>query len=192
MRLSRRNREQYESSLEILFEENYERIYRFSMSLTSDPELAEEVTQEAFYKAFLKLETLKDKGKFYSWVCSIAINEYKDMLRKRIERRNRNITIYNQNGELQDDNIPELRETKDPERIYEDREAIHEVVKCVEELSIEEQQIINLKYYHGLTYAEIEEILGIKADNAKVKSFRAKKKVMERLQSIKSKEVHKS
>ena len=31
------------------------------MSLTLDPELAEEVTQEAFYKAFLKLETLKDK-----------------------------------------------------------------------------------------------------------------------------------
>jgi len=67
IRLSKRNREQYESSLEILFEENYERIYRFSMSLTLDPELAEEVTQEAFYKAFLKLETLKDKGKFYSW-----------------------------------------------------------------------------------------------------------------------------
>lgn len=190
IRLSKEEGERYEAALQVLFEEYYDSIYKVALSITLDTELAQDATQEAFYKAFLKLDTLKDKGKFYPWLYSIVVNVCKDMLRLRSRDINRTIGIYDEEGKLRDYNIPELGNVCTPEDIYEDQERIQEIIECIEELTIEEQQILNLKYYHEFTYAEIAEILGIKEGTAKMKAFRARKKIIQKLEIIECKEVH--
>jgi len=47
----------YENAIEVLFSENYEKVYRKALSILLDPELAKDATQETFFRAFCKLHT---------------------------------------------------------------------------------------------------------------------------------------
>ena len=80
----------YENATEILFEENYNRVYRKAVSILLDTELAKDAAQETFLRAFSNMDTLKDKSKFSSWVCSIAVNVCNRMLMQKIKFRSKN------------------------------------------------------------------------------------------------------
>ena len=92
----------YEDALSILFAENYERVYKLALSLTFDEELSKDITQTTFTRAFEGLSKLKDKSKFSAWVCAIAVNVSKDMLRKKINTRNTTVSLYDKNENLQE------------------------------------------------------------------------------------------
>ena len=144
--------------------------------------MAEEATQEAFVKAFNKFDTLRDRSKFGSWVCSIAVNVCKDLLKRVIVDRQRNVSIYDRDGKIKD-YIYELRDFNIPEKIYENIEIREELKHCIDELDTDTQMIINLKYYHDFTYKEIAEIMNIKEGTAKTRLYRAKRKIAKSLKS---------
>ena len=89
--LARKHRSLNEG-LEVLYKDT--KVYRTVFGLTGDKQITEDAVQEAFIKAFNKLEQLKDKGKFGSWVITIAVNQAKDMLTNRA--RHRIVPIYEQ------------------------------------------------------------------------------------------------
>lgn len=63
--------ELYEYSIEVLFEEYYTMAYKKALSMLPNEEYAKDAVQEAFIKAFLNMNELKNKSKFKAWIYTI-------------------------------------------------------------------------------------------------------------------------
>jgi len=68
-----------------LFDENVPRVYALCLRMSADTELAEDLTQEVFIKAWEKLKTFQFQSKFSSWLHSIAVNLF--LSHKRSQKR---------------------------------------------------------------------------------------------------------
>jgi RNA polymerase sigma-70 factor (ECF subfamily) len=169
----------YENATEILFTENYDRVYKKAASILADPELAKDATQETFFRAFLKMDTLTDKSKFSSWVCSITVNVCNRMLGQKVKYRINNLSIYDDDGNIRD-NIPGLIDFNVPDNIYEDSEIRQELKRYISELDVESQQIINMKIYGDFSIEEISAYMDMKESTVKSKIHRAKQKVADK------------
>jgi len=172
--------ERYEYSIQVLFEENYDRAYNTAIAILLNKELAKDAVQEAFLRALLKIDTLRDKSKFSIWICSITKNICRDMLRQICKQRNRNISIYDEAGNIKN-NIVELSDLNIPDKIYEDNEARQELKAFIGEMDSDTQTVINLRYFEDFTYEQIAEYMDIKENNVKVKLHRAKRKVGDKI-----------
>lgn len=80
-----------------LFEEIYEDyardVYRFLLGMTHEPELAEELTQETFFKALKASTSFRGEAKMTTWLFQIAKNCYNDYLRAE-KRRSKLLEDY--------------------------------------------------------------------------------------------------
>ena len=166
------NKKTCDYNLDDLFKKHYRYIYKVVLAIVLDQEMAKDVTQEAFLKAFLKIDTLKDIEKFEKWVYSIAVNTCWDVLRKTSKIKSTNLDI-------EDYSIEDTSSL--PDEIYEQSETREEIVRCIRQMDATTQQIINLKYYLGFTYEEISRFMNISLSNVKVKLHRSKKKILSRL-----------
>lgn len=64
------------TEFERLFLDHREFVFRYLLKLSGDSSLAEELTQEAFFRAYMNLPRLRDREKAPAWLCSIARNAY--------------------------------------------------------------------------------------------------------------------
>ena len=63
----------------------YDRVYRFLLALSGDPNQAEDLTQEVFYRALLHIGSYREQGQMLTWLCAIGKNLWLSQCRK--ERR---------------------------------------------------------------------------------------------------------
>ena len=157
--LGRKRRNLYEG-LEVLYKEHYARVYRAVFALTRDKQITEDAVQEAFFKALNKLEQLKDKSKFGSWVTRIAVNEAKDILKNRALQRI--VPIHDPISLGSADKRISNLEVQD------------EVDRVLVQLKLSDKEILILKYYCELSIEELAEVLGIYPSTAKVRLHRAR------------------
>jgi len=177
----------YEDALSVLFSENYEKVYKLALSLTSDEELSKDITQITFTRAFEGLRKLKDKTKFSSWVCSIAVNVSKDMLRTKITNRNKIISLYDKKGNIQN-HLQDMVDFDNIEEEYEAIEMIKDLFKYINTLNIEEKQLIHLRYFEDYTYSEIAKHLKMKQSTVGMKLLRIKEKLESNIKKNRKKE----
>lgn len=178
-----KNDKRYENSIQVLFEENYDSAYNTAIAILHNKELAKDAVQEAFIKAFLKIDKLNDKSKFSIWICTITRNVCKDMLRQICKQRNKNISIYDEEGNIKN-NIVELSDFNIPDKILEDNEIKQELKAFIGEMDADSQTIINLRYFEDFTYVQIAEYMEINENNVKVKLHRAKRKIADKIKNI--------
>jgi RNA polymerase sigma-70 factor (ECF subfamily) len=172
----------YENAINVLFEENYAKVYKKIASILYDVELAKDATQETFMRAFSKLDTLSDKSKFSPWVYAIAVNICNRMLKQKITYRNKNISIYDDEGNML--NISELVDFNVPDKIFENNEIRQELKQCIGELDVETQQIINMRFGNEFSIQEIAECLDLKEGTIKSRIYRAKRKIADELAKL--------
>ncbi len=177
----------YEGAWQTLYEDNYNRVFKTALKIVIDKGLAEDVAQEAFVSAFLKIKTLKDKSKFSAWVCTIAENVAKNVLKQKVNRYNKIISLEIMDTKIPDDLI-QLGEKDNPEILYEENEAAMEILNCIEGLDSEGRHILHLKIYEGLTYADIAEQMNIKEGTIRMKALRAREKVYKKMNRYVDKE----
>ena len=122
-------------------------IYRYALSITKDPYVAEDVLHDTFLKALLQPRLL-DPTKAQAWLYRVARNLCYDHLRKTQRKQ-----------------LPTQPPTQ-TENPYLDREMIAS-------LSPEEQEVVTLKIVGGLTHREIGAVLGITAKAAQKRYERA-------------------
>ena len=73
--------EDYQEIYSLYFQD----VYRYILALSRDSNLAEEITQEAFFKALKSLDSFQGQCKLYVWLCQIAKNTYLSYLKKHKE-----------------------------------------------------------------------------------------------------------
>lgn len=68
---------------ERIYAEYYDQVYGYCLKLTHDPHMAEEVTQESFFKALKAIDSFHGECRLQVWLCQIAKNTYFSLLKKR-------------------------------------------------------------------------------------------------------------
>lgn len=134
-------------------------MYRLSYSILKNEEDAKDAVQEAIYNAYKKLETLKDKRKFKSWIYKIVTNTSFEIL------RNKKNYI-----DIEQENIP-------AEKI--DIDTNLTLWKAVQGLEQPYRTTITLFYYEDMSIKEISEITGSKVDAIKKQLSRGRDKIKE-------------
>lgn len=150
-------------------------VYNFLYKLTNDIELSEELTQETFYTAIKKINTLNKKESIRTWLYQIAKNKWKDYLRK-----NKKANIN-----LDENTVENLVANYDIEEDMIAKDNIIEFYKKIHMLDIDTREIIYLKIIRNFTFKEISQILGKNEEWARKKFYRGKLKLKESLKNEK-------
>ena len=150
-------------------------VYNFLYKLTNDIELSEELTQETFYTAIKKINTLNKKERIRTWLYQISKNKWKDYLRK-----NKKANI-----DLEENTVENLVANYDIEEDMIAKDNIIEFYKKIHMLDIDTREIIYLKIIRNFTFKEISQILGKNEEWARTKFYRGKLKLKESLKDEK-------
>ena len=161
--------------MDAIYIKYYKNVYNFLYKLTNDVELSEELTQETFYTAIKKINTLKNKESIRTWLYQIAKNKWKDYLKKNKRR----------NVDLDENNIENLVANYDLEEDIITKDNIIELFKNIHMLYIDTKKIIYLKIIRNFTFKEISQILGKSEEWARTKFYRGKIKLKESLKNEK-------
>ncbi len=155
-------------------------IYRLALNITRNNEDAEDVLQEAFLKAYTKLDRFQGNSRFYTWLVRIAVNEALMKLRKR--KSDRTVSL----DEPVETDVSEIvREVKDwgdnPEQTYAKTE-LHEILsKAIDTLEPAYRTVFVLRDVENLSTEETAESLGLSVPAVKSRLLRARLKLREQL-----------
>ena len=155
----------------VIFEMFYNKVYSTAYYIVKDPHIAQDVTQEAFVKAFKQIHTLKEPNKVESWLVTIATRAAIDVLRK-IKSRNE---ITTEDVYLDIYTVSNL--SSSTEKIIEDQFLQKEVNNALSQLKPEYKQVLLLKYNSYLKDEEIASELSLSVGAVKSRIHRAKKKL---------------
>ncbi|MBQ0733975.1 RNA polymerase sigma factor [Aquimarina celericrescens] len=151
--------------MSILFDRYHVRIYNFLLKMTRDQDVSQDITQEVFYKV-LKYRTSYKKGKFSSWIYTIARNVFSDHYQKQKNKDQRLNDIHYKT-------IGQETNSVDDEEI---KEQLH---LALMKLSHSDRELIIMNRYQGIKYQEIAEIMDSTEGAVKTKVHRAIHKLKE-------------
>ena len=162
-----------ESAFEALVTENEKRIYNLCRRLTGNQEDAAELTQEAFLNAWRGLGRFQGESSFSTWLYRLATNACIDFLRKEKRRQSLSMTVsLDDEEEARQVELPDERYA--PEGALEHAEARRAVAEGLERLTLEHRQVLVMREIHGLSYAEIGQVLGLEEGTVKSRIARAR------------------
>ncbi len=168
-----------------LVELNQERLFASMLQVTGSPDEAEEVVQDAFIRAFVKLDTFQRNSQFFTWLYRIAFNS---ALTRRRRRRNRVSLEHARETvglEIADDgdavDEPMLR-----------RERVSLVRQALGELTEEHRSILVLREMEDQSYENIAEILEISIGTVRSRLSRARRQLKVTLEAMQRAEETKS
>lgn len=153
------------TDFEQMFSENYDFIFKFLTKLCKDVSLAEELTQETFFRAYMNYSQLRNKSKASVWLCQIAKNTYYAWCNSN-----------KKTAEADDDivaDIPDLAEA------FIQKELSREAFAKLHELDEPYKEVFMLNVFANLSLNEISALFGKSESWARVTLYRAKKKLRE-------------
>lgn len=139
-------------------------LYATILRMTKNPQMAQDLLQEAFIKVYEQLEKFDQKGPFKSWLYRVAINHCLDQFRKK-------------SIQLEEAGESRLINNATPEIVFLKREKSRELERLIATLPEDERLILLLRYANDLSYVEICDTLRISLADVRNKLHRAKKKL---------------
>lgn len=154
-------------------------VMRLALNLTGSEHDAQDIYQEAFFKAYKSIGNFRFECSFYTWIYRIAANLCMDHLRRRNVRKEDAPVATDADGETFDllDRVADQRATNDPERALVSAEIAGRVKSALEKLTPRERTVFELKHYEGLKLRTIGEMLHTTEETAKNTLFRATQKL---------------
>lgn len=159
------------------------KLLRLVMRLVRDPAEAEDVTQEAFIKAYRALPNFRGESAFYTWLYRIGVNTAKNWL---ISNRRRMPTVSDIAGD-ESEGIDEsglLRDDETPDRVLMSKQIGATVNAAMEALPEDLRAAITLREIDGLSYEEIAEVMDCPIGTVRSRIFRARDAIASRLRPL--------
>ena len=164
------------SAFEELVKRHQELVFSLSFKLTGNRELANDVAQEAFIRAWKAIEKFRGDSTFGTWIYRITVNTAWT-LRKKAKKH------YSLN--IEDTQEPVVvDEKKDPELVAINSDLSIVLRKALNQIPLEQRIIVELKNIEGRSHKEIADYLDISVTAAKVRLHRAHQKLRNILEEI--------
>ena len=159
------------------------KLLRIAQSVTRNREEAEDAVQEAFFKAYQKLDQFHENAKFSTWMIRIVLNEALMKLRKQRTAREESL---DSNLPSNSDVLPrDLADwSPDPQELYGAVEFRKILVKCLGSLQPRLRVVFVLRDIEELSVSEICQLLSLSAVAVKSRLFRARRQLRERLNRL--------
>jgi RNA polymerase sigma-70 factor, ECF subfamily len=155
-------------------------VFRIAQHITQNREDAEDVVQDAFLKAYQKLDQFQGNSKFYTWLVRIAVNEALMRLRKR--KTDKTVSMDDE-VETEDGAMPrEFADwSPDPEQQFRQSELNDILARAIQGLPASFRTVFVLRDVEGMSTEETAEMLGLSVPAVKSRLLRARLQLRERL-----------
>ena len=151
-----------------IYAEYFSEVYKFVLSLCQDSALAEEITQEAFFKALKNIDSFNGNCKRGTWLCKIAKNTFYSYMKKHKGQVDYPLEII-----ISDENIEEQ---------FADKETAYTIHKVLHKLNEPYKEIFWLRIFGELSFSQIGALFNKTESWARVTYYRAKVMIKEELQ----------
>jgi len=149
-----------------IYTEHFSDVYKYVLTLCRNEAIAEEVTQETFFKAMRHMDQFNGSCKLYVWLCQIAKNTYFSLSKK---RKRMVLDI--------DADFPDI--ASDLEEDYFDKEAATRLHVLLHNLNEPYKEVFTLRVFGELPFSQIGELFGKTDSWARLIFYRAKKQLQE-------------
>lgn len=156
--------------LDRIYQDNFIKVYRYILSISGDPHLAEDITQDTFFKALKKLDHFRGDCTVTTWLCRIARNQY-------LNQKNRQSRLQDTINNRSSENV--AAPSAEQELIQ--REQASEVMIAMQRLDDPYKEVFSLRMFSELSFKEIGKVFGKNDSWARVVFHRAKLKIKEEL-----------
>lgn len=159
-------------------------VYYMLLKMVKDADDAEDLTQEAFAKAFVSIEKFDSKFAFSTWLFRIATNNCIDYIRKkRVQTISIDTPIEGDDGSAMRPDVKD--ENLDPNQQVVREQRKHYLNMALDRLPGKYRQLVDLRYFKELSYEEIADTLEIPLGTVKAQLFRARELLAQELRKIK-------
>jgi RNA polymerase sigma-70 factor (ECF subfamily) len=177
--LVKRAQKDDKQAFETLVMRHQNRVFAVAGGILRNREDVEDIAQQVFLKAYFSIKRFDQRAAFSTWLYKITVNECWDLLRKRkvrplvfeAELSQEQTQAYQASSE-QSDGRPDTSEQLAA------RQQVEELMSCLDE---RDRTMLVLKEVQGFSVEEIAEIMEINANTVKVRLFRARQKITERV-----------
>src|SRR5580704_9454969 len=177
--LVRRAQKDDKAAFEELVKRHQSRVFAVAGGILRNREDVEDIGQQVFLKAYFSLKRFDQRAAFSTWLYKITVNECWDLLRKRkvrplvfeAELSEEQVRQY-QASEEKTDGAPDVSER------LASQEQVEKLLECLDE---RDRMMLILKEVQGFSVEEIAEILEINGNTVKVRLFRARQKITDRM-----------
>lgn len=177
--LVRRAQKDDKAAFEELVKRHQSRVFAVAGGILRNREDVEDIAQQVFLKAYFSLKRFDQRAAFSTWLYKITVNECWDLLRK---RKVRPLVFEAEFSEEQARQYQAVEEKGDGALDASEqlalRQEVQELMECLEE---RDRLMLVMKEVQGFSVEEIAEILEINGNTVKVRLFRARQRITERV-----------
>jgi RNA polymerase sigma-70 factor, ECF subfamily len=159
-------------AMQALFARHQLRVYRFVLRLVGNPTAAEDLISEVFLDVWRQADRFEGRSTVSTWLLGIARFKALSSMRRRPHE------------ELDDEKAGAIEDSADnPELSIQKKDKGAALRKCLQALSPEHREVIDLVYYHEKSVEEVAAIVGIPEATVKTRMFYARKKLSDLLKA---------
>jgi RNA polymerase sigma-70 factor (ECF subfamily) len=148
------------------------RVFRFLLRFIKDEGRAEDLIGEVFLDVWRQADRFEARSSVSTWILGMARFKALSSLRKTTE------------AELDDEQAAAIADDADtPETVSQKLDKAKAIRRCIDQLSTEHREIVDLVYYQEKSISEVAEIVGIPENTVKTRMFYARKRLQELMQS---------
>jgi len=170
-------------AFELLVEKYQRKLARVLSRFIRDPAEVEDVTQEAFIKAYRALPAFRGDSAFYTWLYRIGINTAKNYLMAMGRRAPTSTEVEAEEAEGFEEG-EQLRDINTPESVLLSKEIAATVNATIEELPEELRTAIQLREIEGMSYEDIAQVMNCPIGTVRSRIFRAREAIAEQLRPL--------
>jgi RNA polymerase sigma-70 factor (ECF subfamily) len=170
-------------AFELLVEKYQRKLARLLSRFIRDPAEVEDVTQEAFIKAYRALPAFRGDSAFYTWLYRIGINTAKNYLMAMGRRAPTSTEVEADQAEGFDEG-EQLRDINTPESVLLSKEIAETVNSTIEKLPEELRIAIQLREIEGMSYEDIAKVMDCPIGTVRSRIFRAREAIAQQLRPL--------
>ncbi len=157
------------------------RIIGLAMKFVKDIQIAEDVAQESFIKAYKSLDSFREESAFYTWLYRIASNTSKNYL---ISKKRKKELLESEVFCSEEIDIFDIPGGNSPEEILQANNLREVILESLSNLPEDIRTAVSLREFEGLSYEEISEVLNCPIGTVRSRIFRGREIIQEKISPL--------
>ena len=158
------------------------RVVGLALKFVKDLQIAEDIAQESFLKAYKSINSFREESAFYTWIYRITVNTSKNYLTSKSRKKELSESDINRLEDSED--IFDIPGGSSPEEILSANNLREVIMESFTNLPEDIRTAISLREFEGLTYEEISEVLNCPIGTVRSRIFRGREIMQERISPI--------